>query len=385
MRLTPLDIRKQEFRKGMRGLDADEVYAFLATVADEYEAALNDNKALRERLLELDDKVQEYRNMEKTLRDTLLTAERVTVDAKDNARREAELIIKQAELDADKGVRDIKASATRLRQEIKTLKSQRESYLARMKMLVESHLKFIETAGQDFDEDEQLLGMGSKEEDREKRTPSVDTAGGIASASTLPADRPIDETTIRSPETPQPTETTRSTETTQPTEPTQVAAPDAAPPANPPFQESYPAPGTDGIRTDAETSSGVVGTMTETDAGTRLNKLLDRVVQHQAAVQTETRAPAETATAVETPDAGTANGDDLAGAPTAEAKAGDDLAGAPTAEAKAGDDLAGAPRAKAVSGSPEADNADSEGLDEWSLERLKYDILSRRTGQDETP
>ena len=81
MRLTPLDIRKQEFKKAMRGLDADEVYAFLATIADEYEAVINDNKALRERLLELDDKVQEYRNMEKTLRDTLLTAERVTVSA----------------------------------------------------------------------------------------------------------------------------------------------------------------------------------------------------------------------------------------------------------------------------------------------------------------
>src|SRR5678815_1385025 len=83
MRITPLDVRKQEFRKGMRGLDPDEVYAFLATVADEYEAALNDNKALRERLLELDDKVQEYRTIERTLRDTLVTAERVTVESKD--------------------------------------------------------------------------------------------------------------------------------------------------------------------------------------------------------------------------------------------------------------------------------------------------------------
>ena len=61
-------------------------------------------------------------------------------------------------------------------------------------MLVESHLKFIETAGQDFDEDEQFLDMGRKGQDREKRTPSVDAAasigGGIVSASTLPADKP---------------------------------------------------------------------------------------------------------------------------------------------------------------------------------------------------
>ena len=80
MRITPLDIRKQEFHRVMRGLDAEEVYAFLSTIGDEYEALLNDNKALRDRLLELDDKVQEYRTMEKTLRDTLLTASAVLDD-----------------------------------------------------------------------------------------------------------------------------------------------------------------------------------------------------------------------------------------------------------------------------------------------------------------
>jgi len=150
MRITPLDVRKQEFRKVMRGLDADEVYAFLSTMADEYEAALNDNKALRERLLELDDKVQEYRTIERTLRDTLLTAERVTVESKDNARREASLIVKEAQLQADRALRDITSDATRLRQEVQRLRSQRDAYLAKMKVVAESHVKFIESAERDF-------------------------------------------------------------------------------------------------------------------------------------------------------------------------------------------------------------------------------------------
>ena len=150
MRITPLDVRKQEFRRGMRGLDPDEVYAFLATVADEYEAALNDNKALRERLLELDDKVQEYRTIERTLRDTLVTAERVTVEAKDNARREATLIIKEAQLQAEKSLRDISSEAVRLRQEIHRLRSQRDAYVAKMRVVAESHVKFIESAERDF-------------------------------------------------------------------------------------------------------------------------------------------------------------------------------------------------------------------------------------------
>ncbi|HET6349555.1 MAG TPA: DivIVA domain-containing protein [Candidatus Krumholzibacteria bacterium] len=154
MRITPLDVRKQEFRKGMRGLDPDEVYAFLATVADEYEAALNDNKALRERLLELDDKVQEYRTIERTLRDTLVTAERVTVESKENARREAGLIVKEAQLQAERALRDITSEAVRLRQEIQRLRSQRDAYVAKMRVVAESHVKFIESAERDFRSDD---------------------------------------------------------------------------------------------------------------------------------------------------------------------------------------------------------------------------------------
>lgn len=179
MRLTPLDIRKQEFKKAMRGLDSDEVYAFLSTIADEYEAVINDNKALRERLLELDDKVQEYRNMEKTLRDTLLTAERVTVEAKENARREADLITKEAQIEAEKAVRDIRNTAMRLRQDIQTLKQQKESYLSRLKVLVESHMKFVATAEKDFLQEERRL----EEEQQELESTKQVTGGGDPRAS----------------------------------------------------------------------------------------------------------------------------------------------------------------------------------------------------------
>jgi len=141
----------------MRGLDPDEVYAFLATVAEEYEAVLNDNKALRERLLELDDKVQEYRTMEKTLRDTLLTAERVTVEAKDNARREASIIVKEAQIEAEKALRDIKNESMKLRQQVSFLRSQRDAYLAKMRLVAESHLDFLRTGFDDFSDEDGMI------------------------------------------------------------------------------------------------------------------------------------------------------------------------------------------------------------------------------------
>ena len=55
---------------------------------------------LREKVIELDEKVGEYRNMEKTLRDTLLTAERVMTEARQNARKEADLILRDAQMKA---------------------------------------------------------------------------------------------------------------------------------------------------------------------------------------------------------------------------------------------------------------------------------------------
>jgi cell division initiation protein len=183
MRITPLDVRKQEFRKGMRGLDPEEVYAFLSTVADEYEAVLNDNKALRERLLELDDKVQEYRTMEKTLRDTLLTAERVNVEAKDNARREANIIIKEAQIEAEKALRDIKTEAMKLRSQVQQLHSQRDAYLARMRVVAESHLSYIESAVEDFTKEDRTISELDLSEEQLADAPTDDTNETIDTSS----------------------------------------------------------------------------------------------------------------------------------------------------------------------------------------------------------
>lgn len=150
MRITPLDIRKQEFKKVVRGLDSEEVYAFLQTVAEEYELMLQDNKALRERLVELDDKVNEYRNMERTLRDTLVTAERVRGEAQENARREAEIIISQAQIDAEKASANVREQAKALRREIMELKNLKESYTMRLRALIDSQGKFLENFSGEF-------------------------------------------------------------------------------------------------------------------------------------------------------------------------------------------------------------------------------------------
>jgi cell division initiation protein len=150
MRITPLDVRKQEFRKVVRGLDADEVYAFLTTVADEYEGCLSDNKQLREKVIDLDEKVSEYRNMETTLRDTLLTAERVMSEARQNARKEAELILRDATIKASGQTAHIAAEVEALKNQLRELRGQRDSFLARLQSLAESQVGLVESFRSDF-------------------------------------------------------------------------------------------------------------------------------------------------------------------------------------------------------------------------------------------
>ena len=160
MRITPLDVRKQEFRRSVRGYDCDEVHAFLSTLADEYEAVLLDNKQVREQIIESEEKIAEYRNMERALRDTLLTAERITKEARENADKEGGLIVKDAQIKAKQVLEECRMRMGELRREIHALRQEKETYLARFKSLAESQVQFIDTHRHDFDDlDKRMLEM----------------------------------------------------------------------------------------------------------------------------------------------------------------------------------------------------------------------------------
>jgi cell division initiation protein len=158
MRITPLDVRKQEFKRGMRGYDNDEVRAFLANVADEYEAVLVDNKQLRERILEQDDKLTEFRNLEKALRDTLMTAEKVMQESKENARRQGEVLVAEARQRAQETLAEGRVRLEDLRREALAIHREKDTFLARFRSLAEAQIQFCESHRHDFrDLDGRLL------------------------------------------------------------------------------------------------------------------------------------------------------------------------------------------------------------------------------------
>ncbi len=160
MRITPLDVRKQEFRKAVRGFDCDEVRAFLTTLADEYETVLVDNKQIRERIMEQDDKIAEYKTMERTLRDTLMTAEKLMQETRETANREGEVIILAAHQKAKNILEECRLRTEELRREIVGLRKEKETYLARFKGLAEAQIAFIESHKNDFaDLDKRLVDL----------------------------------------------------------------------------------------------------------------------------------------------------------------------------------------------------------------------------------
>ena len=158
MRITPLDVRKQEFRKAVRGYDSDEVRGFLATLAEEYEVVLVDNKNLREAIAKQEEKLADYHKLESTLRDTLMTAQRAMSESRDNATREGELIVQEARQQASQILAESRARTEEMRRETIMLRKEKETYLARFRGLAEAQLKFVDTYEQDFAESDSRLG-----------------------------------------------------------------------------------------------------------------------------------------------------------------------------------------------------------------------------------
>jgi len=157
LRIAPVDIRNQQFKKVVRGADPEEVRIFLGIVADEMEKLINDEREFEQKVAGLEAQVDEYRKVETALRDTLLTAERVSSEARENSRKEAELLLRDAELKAERILDDASRRAGELRREIVDLKNQKDIYIARLRSLVETQLKMLRFHSVDMEEQEETI------------------------------------------------------------------------------------------------------------------------------------------------------------------------------------------------------------------------------------
>jgi cell division initiation protein len=141
--LTALDIYQQEFKRVFRGYDPDEVESFLELVAASFEQMTRENSMLKNRIAALEEKVEEYRKKEESLRETLLSVQKFEESTKTAAQRESELIIKQAELEAERIIREAEEKANTIREEINRLKNLKERFIAEYRALLQTHYELL--------------------------------------------------------------------------------------------------------------------------------------------------------------------------------------------------------------------------------------------------
>lgn len=156
MKVSPLDIRKQTFKKTLRGVDPEEVRMFLELVASEYEKVVQDNAMMAEKLSYQEERLEEYRQLEKSLRNSLVTAERITAESREASDREAERIIGDAQKRAERILEDSRERLQRLVQEVESLRNKKEVYVRRFRTMIESQLGVLQENEQQFDEIETL-------------------------------------------------------------------------------------------------------------------------------------------------------------------------------------------------------------------------------------
>ncbi len=125
MKVSPLDLRQMQFASAMRGYDKNEVRALLADAADDYEQALREADRLKQDLARSEAALVEHRDREINLRNTLLTAQRLADQIKENAEQEARMIVREAEGRADLLLEKAQARLEELEREISELKLRR--------------------------------------------------------------------------------------------------------------------------------------------------------------------------------------------------------------------------------------------------------------------
>jgi cell division initiation protein len=144
MKITPHDVQQQEFKSRLRGYDCEEVEAFLRTVSDAMEDLVKENAALKEDLEATRGQVETLRLKESALNDLLVSTQRMTENLKQAAQREADLILKEAELKAEDVLKKTQEEYGILQREILMIQRQRVMALEKFRAMLQSFQKMIE-------------------------------------------------------------------------------------------------------------------------------------------------------------------------------------------------------------------------------------------------
>ena len=144
MKITPLEIKQQEFKRVMRGYDSVEVDTFLDMVGAEFEKILNDVKDYEKKVIALEAELSNFKEVESTLKQTLMNVQETSDKSLANSKKEANLIRKEAELQAQKLLENARRERDTMNEEVITLKTQKQSLIARLRHVLTSQLELMD-------------------------------------------------------------------------------------------------------------------------------------------------------------------------------------------------------------------------------------------------
>ena len=144
--LTPLDVRRYEFGRKVRGYDPARVDEFREQVAEELERLTRANQELEQKARTLHEQLKSFRERDKALNDALVSAQQLRSEMRDQAEREAQLTLREAQSQAERTMSDAQADIRRIEDELAALERFRRNYLAQLRVFVERQLSEIAAA-----------------------------------------------------------------------------------------------------------------------------------------------------------------------------------------------------------------------------------------------
>ncbi len=144
MEISPLEITQREFARKFRGLDPEEVQTFLEQIAEEMTRLVQETTDRAAQIQRLEAQVRINQEREDSLRNTLVTAQKVSEDIKASAKREADLIVKEGELNAERLLEQAHRKLAQVQAEVAELIRQRDLFTAKLRALLKTHLELLE-------------------------------------------------------------------------------------------------------------------------------------------------------------------------------------------------------------------------------------------------
>lgn len=144
MKISPIEIKQQEFQKKMRGYDPEEVQSFLEKLADDLDELQKENETLKSELEKVNEQLAVYKKIEKNLQDTLLKAQDSSTKSLEASKKQSSLMIKEAELKASQIIEKARENTNELRNAVINLREEKDLIIAKLKAIVSSQSNLLE-------------------------------------------------------------------------------------------------------------------------------------------------------------------------------------------------------------------------------------------------